>query len=936
MRPKKLKLRNVRSYVEAILDYQDAKLIYYYGLNGSGKTTIARALLFLVGMEPEDGDIRMGEEVLEVEGIFDVSDVTSSLVPRSDVLHVHLEKQIGKKAHYRIGEDGKRISHTRLSEYFASIGASPNQVFIQMGSIPLPFRSAVEEHIKKRGISEHRRRRFTALMDLMGIRDFIGVLEEKKLDYDRVMEIYKEAKLDLIDVSRNFELIKTQYERFLEYKTVREEIEKLKTLKKVVRAASFVQQLRELASEYGSLCRKHKQMVKELKEKEVLLAETEKTEKLLSKEYKKLTEAVETFEIKKNRVLADIGKVEGQLKELGDVKEPVDDKYMPLTIPQLETEISKIEEQIKSLLRKKNTLKGKQETVKGQRESIARLLDERREELQKLIQDAPEPVDEDMMSQLAEDISSLKRRIDDIKERYKRWQAKLKQSPVVVKDERYAPVISKVLALFIDKDIAPLENTPSLPYPSLIEFVETDDEVIALLLSRVYVVESRQMADEVRSKGALAIAEDEMWDWWGIWEDPGSGLQLALSSEQIDHIETDELEAKLETMEKEYRQLQVQHKAYVRYQDRVRFVQTDIRSLEDKLRSMPDVSKIIEEIRRLDSKVEVLKHDKELAEQTLKYMRFLSLKKRRDRLYQQLETIKRDTPDKKKVEDIVARLSSATTDKRYLEKDITKLKGVVSKMKRDMLTLKDKMLAISAKLSVYDKSLLEEAAAYDGDMSVLSIDRQIAILEAKLQGMGEVEDVTDRYEEMKKTVENMKRRFEEVEKWQAEALNDLMHMKKNLIDSIKQIQVKITDIFSDFLSTFGFDGKIEIHIDTEAPKTVGDVMVSIRSRDGVWNDYDVMRLSGGEGVLVAFSLYLAAWMVKTGDVHFLMIDEAQTNLDKVNFGKLLRLLLEKVPGQIHVFTMVEPPKVVADRNDALIYHITRNVFNMASEVIKIE
>jgi len=936
VRPKKLKLRNVRSYVEAILDYQDAKLIYYYGLNGSGKTTIARALLFLVGMEPEDGDIRMGEEVLEVEGIFDVSDVTSSLVPRSDVLHVHLEKQIGKKAHYRIGEDGKRISHTRLSEYFASIGASPNQVFIQMGSIPLPFRSAVEEHIKKRGISEHRRRRFTALMDLMGIRDFIGVLEEKKLDYDRVMEIYKEAKLDLIDVSRNFELIKTQYERFLEYKTVREEIEKLKTLKKVVRAASFVQQLRELASEYGSLCRKHKQMVKELKEKEVLLAETEKTEKLLSKEYKKLTEAVETFEIKKNRVLADIGKVEGQLKELGDVKEPVDDKYMPLTIPQLETEISKIEEQIKSLLRKKNTLKGKQETVKGQRESIARLLDERREELQKLIQDAPEPVDEDMMSQLAEDISSLKRRIDDIKERYKRWQAKLKQSPVVVKDERYAPVISKVLALFIDKDIAPLENTPSLPYPSLIEFVETDDEVIALLLSRVYVVESRQMADEVRSKGALAIAEDEMWDWWGIWEDPGSGLQLALSSEQIDHIETDELEAKLETMEKEYRQLQVQHKAYVRYQDRVRFVQTDIRSLEDKLRSMPDVSKIIEEIRRLDSKVEVLKHDKELAEQTLKYMRFLSLKKRRDRLYQQLETIKRDTPDKKKVEDIVARLSSATTDKRYLEKDITKLKGVVSKMKRDMLTLKDKMLAISAKLSVYDKSLLEEAAAYDGDMSVLSIDRQIAILEAKLQGMGEVEDVTDRYEEMKKTVENMKRRFEEVEKWQAEALNDLMHMKKNLIDSIKQIQVKITDIFSDFLSTFGFDGKIEIHIDTEAPKTVGDVMVSIRSRDGVWNDYDVMRLSGGEGVLVAFSLYLAAWMVKTGDVHFLMIDEAQTNLDKVNFGKLLRLLLEKVPGQIHVFTMVEPPKVVADRDDALIYHITRNVFNMASEVIKIE
>ena len=57
MKPLSVKIRNVRSYNVSELNYGDAKLIYYYGLNGSGKTTIARALLFLIGMEPEDQDI---------------------------------------------------------------------------------------------------------------------------------------------------------------------------------------------------------------------------------------------------------------------------------------------------------------------------------------------------------------------------------------------------------------------------------------------------------------------------------------------------------------------------------------------------------------------------------------------------------------------------------------------------------------------------------------------------------------------------------------------------------------------------------------------------------------------------------------------------------------------------------------------------------------
>ncbi len=253
-----------------------------------------------------------------------------------------------------------------------------------------------------------------------------------------------------------------------------------------------------------------------------------------------------------------------------------------------------------------------------------------------------------------------------------------------------------------------------------------------------------------------------------------------------------------------------------------------------------------------------------------------------------------------------------------------------------MTEIKSEMMNVSARLSGIDRDILEDAVSYEGDATPFSIDRQIALLRAKLEGMGYVEDVSDRYREMEKTLEAMKSRFAEVEKWQAEALEDLMNMKASLTKSIMNLQIKITEVFSEFLSTFGFDGKIEIHLDTEAPRTVGEVYVSVRSRDGVWNDYDVMRLSGGEGILVAFSLYLAAWMVKTGNVHFLMIDEAQTNLDSMNFSRLLKLLVEKIPGQIHIFTMVEPPKSIAERDDTIIYHVMRNVFDMSSEVLKVE
>ncbi len=930
VKPLSLKISNVRSYQEAFINYGDSKLVYYYGLNGSGKTTIARALLFLIGMEPEDGDIRVGSDSLEVEGVFDISDISSTLMPREDILKITVFKERGKTAKYRIGEDKRRVSHSRISQYFSSIGAAPSQVFIQMGSIPLPFRSAVEEHIKRRGLIEHRRRRFSALMNLMGIRDFIGVLEEKKVDYDRVLEIYKETKLDLIDVKRNFELVKAKYQRFLEFSSTKEEIERLRRLRKVAKAHFMLSKLKEIASQYGQLCKRAKDMEREIDEKIEIQKELTQTEHRLSEEYKRLSKQLEEFEIRRNRILSDIGKIDGELKTLGQVVEPVSEKYMSFALPQIETEIKKIDKQLQVLHRKKSSLKNNIEGLKGQRQSLMRLLKERKEELNTLMNNLLEPVDEDYLSRLSSEIVDLKHQLLEMEHQYKKWQ-KIKQSPVMVKDTKVADIVKKVISLFIKKDLVPLESDVGLPYPSLSHFVDTQHEDIQNLLKRVFIVKTKEEADIVRAKGALAIVDGEMWDWWGLWEEPEQYISVILFQDKVEKPPMEELREKLEKLEEEYRELQLKHKKYQRQMDRMRFIEADIRSLEDKLANLPDISDMLSQMSSLDKEIEFLKQEKILLEDTRRYLQYQLLIQKRSTLQEKIKVIDKQIPDKKKIESVVARLSSVSSERLYLEKELSRQKNVLSKMRREMLSLKNEMLDLTSKLSVLDKNVLKEAVGYTGELSVASIDRQIALLEAKLAGMGNVEDVTERYKELQQTVKNVENRFKEVEKWQQEALKDLEHMKRELINSIKQIESKITVIFSDFLSTFGFDGKVSIHIDTSAPKTVGDVSVSIRSRDG-----DVMRLSGGEGILVAFSLYLAAWMVKTGNVHFIMIDEAQTNLDKVNFGKLLRLLLDKVPGQIHIFTMVEPPKIIADRDDTLIYHIKRNIFDMASEVMKIE
>ena len=936
MKPLTLKIKNVRSYKEANIDFGNAKLIYYFGLNGSGKTTIARSLLFLIGMEPEDGDIRLGEDRLEVEGLFDVSDISTSLLPREDVLHIEVEKETGKRAHYRIGEDRRRISHRKIADFFASQGASPSQVFIQMGSIPLPFRSAVEEHIKKKGLLEHRRKRFSALMDLMGIRDFIGILEEKKLDYDRVMEIYKEAKLDLIDASRNFELIKTKYERFLEYQNTKKEIEKLKRLRKIVEVSTLIKQLRKLAEEYGKRCRERKGILKEIEEKEISLRDIEKIKKRLSAEHIALKKEIEKYEAHRGEILSSIGKIDGELSALGQVHMPTSDKFLGLSVPQIEIEIRRIEDEIKKLSRQKGKLLSKVETLKGQRESISSLLLERKEELEVLIENVPDPVDEETLRALENQIATLRKNVSDIRKRKKMWEEKLKNSPVVVKDDRYLTYIADVLATFMDKDVAPITTEIEVNYPSLDQFVETDDEDLFSLLKRVFVVPDKRAADKVRGLGALAIVDDEMWDWWGMWNKPKTVPTLALSSEKFEDTELSRMEEKLAMLESKYSTLKKKFKEYHKHQDKIRFIKADIEALEKKLESMDDPSKLMVEVKQIEDKISLLEKDKKLAETTRRYLRYLSLKEKKGKLQEKLKIIKEVVPDKSKVEDIVARLSSISSDEHYLSNQIGRLKGAAAKLKREMTGIRSEMMNVSARLSAVDRDILKEAVSYDGDATPFSIDRQIALLRAKLEGMGYVEDVSARYREMEKTLEAMKNRFSEVEKWQAEALEDLINMKESLTKSIMNLQTKITEVFSEFLSTFGFDGKIEIHLDTDAPRTVGEVYVSVRSSDGVWNDYDVMRLSGGEGILVAFSLYLAAWMVKTGNVHFLMIDEAQTNLDSMNFSRLLNLLVEKVPGQIHIFTMVEPPQSIAERDDTIIYHVMRNVFDMSSEVLKIE
>ena len=940
MKPLSVKIRNVRSYNVSKLDYGDVKLIYYYGLNGSGKTTIARALLFLIGMEPEDQDIRRGEDFLEVEGIFDVSGIVSKFIPREDRLHLYIRKERGKRAKYFIvSENGKRrVSRTKIIEYFSELNVSPSQVFVQMGSIPLPFRSAVEEHIKRRGLSEHRRRRFFSLMELMGIRNYIGVLEEKKIDYDKVMEIYKEAKLDLLEAKRNLEILQTRYERFLEYKFIKKEISKLESLKKVIAAANLLSKLRDVASKYGYLCSKLKQNQRDLNEKKELLTDINGTIGSLQKEYERITRLIEEYEKEKDSIISDIGRIDAEIKNLGHIEKPLSSKYMEFNVHQLRTEIERMDTEIKSLTRWQSKLKNRLESVKGKRKSIEDLLKEREHELSDLEKNAPEKVDNDLLKDIANKVVYTRNKINLLKEQYKKWKEKLDKTRVIVKDSKYAEIISKVLSIFLDKDIKPVSFAVSNgdEYPSLYQFIETTDERLSALMKRIFVVSNENDVDKVRARGDIAIIGDEMWDWWGKWDVADTQVDIPSLEDRGSWEDIEKLENILTELEREYNKLENMERSYNRYIDRLKFIRMDIESLKQRLRKMPNVEDLMKQLKDIDDRINSLLSSKKLAEATLYYKLLNNLIEKRDRLNRRLLKLKEDYPNSRNLEDISARLSSLLTERDFLEKDVKKLSVEIEKYKREMLSLRDTMTKLIAMLGGFSKDELAAAVNYDGEMSLASIENQLGLLRKRLSDMGNVEDVSDRYEELKKVVFGMEQRFNEINKWKESALEDLLRLKNEIINSIARFQIQLTKIFSEFLSTFGFDGKVEINIDIDAPRIDGNVVVYIKTREGVWSDYDVMRLSGGEGTLVAFSLYLAAWMIKVGEVHFLMVDEAQTNLDKVNFEKLLRLLLEKVPGQIHVFTMVEPPTIVTSRNDTVLYHVTRNIFSMYSEVVKVE
>lgn len=940
MKPISVRIRNIRSYNASELDYGDVKLIYYYGLNGSGKTTIARALLFLIGMEPEDQDIKRGEDFLEVEGIFDVSGIVSKFIPREDRLHLYIRKERGKRAKYFVvSESGKRrISRTKIIEYFSELNVSPSQVFIQMGAIPLPFRSAVEEHIKRRGLSEHRRRRFFSLMELMGIRDYIGVLEEKKIDYNKVMEIYREAKLDLLEAKRNLEILQTKYERFREYQAIRREIDKLESLKKVITVANLLNQFRDIASKYGSLCRIRKQNQEDLNEKKELLMDIDSTVDSLQKEYERITRLIEEYEKEKESTISDIGRIEAEIKNLGRIEKPLSSDYMEFNTHQLRTEIEKMEEEIRRLSRQQSKLKSQLESVKGKRRSIEDLLKERERELVYLEENIPEKIDKDLLKDIANKVVYTRSKLNLLKEQYKKWKEKLEKTHVIVKDNKYSEIISKVLSIFLDKDIDPVSfSVPNVDrYPSLYQFIETTDERLLALTKRIFVVSDESALDEVRARGAIAVLGDEMWDWWGKWDMPGNKVDIPSLEDRGSWEDIERLENTLSELEQEYKKLQDMERNYNRYMDRLKFIRMDIESLRQRLLKMPRVEDLLEQIKNIDNSINLLLSRKKLAEATLHYKLLNNLIEKRDRLNRRLLEIKKNYPDSRRLEDISARLSSMLTEKDFLEKDVKKLSMEIEKYKREMFGLEAEMNKLVAMLRGFSKEELDAAVHYEGEQSLASIESQIGLLKKKLSEMGDVEDVSDRYEELKKVVIGMEKRFSEINKWKDFALDDLLRLKNEIIDSIARLQDQLIKIFSEFLSTFGFDGRVEINIDTDAPRIDGNVIVYIKTKEGVWSDYDVVRLSGGEGTLVAFSLYLAAWMVKVGEVHFLMVDEAQTNLDKVNFEKLIRLLLEKVPGQIHVFTMVEPPTIVTSRNDTVLYHVTRNVFSMYSEVVKVE
>ncbi len=933
MRLKKLVLNNVRSYDTLRLDF-DGDFLYFFGLNGSGKTTIGRALLFLVGVEPESGDIRNGADALEVVGGFSPEGVGVPWPLDDDGLFwIKVEKERGKSARYfyKKGEQWVKTSKVRVYSFFSDVGASPSQVFLQMGAIPLPFRSASEEHIKKRGIREHRRRRFDALVDLLGLRRYVERLVDKEEELEEVGYKFREVSAKLEEAQMRFDSLRRKKQLWDEYQRLSGEKKILEKEIRLSEVASVLTQMRDVARRLGEVCSKLRSVEAELQEVATIRDELVDRLGVLRRELSEVKKREENYLKRREELSSKIYALKDKLQQIGDVSLTEEEWQQVASIGM---DVSSVDREIKSLSREISATSKRLASVQASREAMEKLLAERKAELVSLLSERPDRPDDTQLEELLRDIELLRSRLRSLKRRYEKYQKVLKRARVLVKDPAVAQIVSKVLAIWSDggKYLDVVSSQPDVSGSSLFDFVsQVEDESLEKLLKRIIIADSEEGRDLIRSKGAAAVWNGEIWEWWGKYLIEGGVEGVGIvPDESLDAMEAEiaKVESEIAERTKVLSALKRQVEHYKAWESKKRYIEEDIKAIEKKLSGMEDEGELRARLNALEARYAELERLRDILKRAALVRERMDLEKKLVRLEDELARLRRPDVDglRKEIEGLSAELVEIKSRYRGLEEERRRLVAERDSLRKQLLSLKMSLAGV-------DGSLLREAVLWKGD-DVASLKGRLMAVSASLASLGQLEDVSEVFREAEEVLQRMKIHYEEVERWKERAERDFYALKEGLNRSLKDIAASVSKKFSDFLKRFGFDGKVTISVTSELPFK-GEVKVSIMAGDGDWVDYDAVRLSGGEGILIAFSLYLAFWLEKVGDIHMLVVDEAQTNLDDVNFERLMELLMNDVSGQIYVMTMVEPPLKVAENPNARIYHVYRNPVTGASEVVAV-
>jgi len=934
MKLKRLELSNVRSYDTLGLEF-DGDFLYFFGLNGSGKTTIGRALLFLVGVEPESGDIRNGAESLEVVGGFSPENVSVPWpLDENGLFWIKVEKERGKTAKYfyKKGNQWVKTSKVRVYSFFSDVGASPSQVFLQMGAIPLPFRSASEEHIKRRGIREHRRRRFDALVDLLGLRKYVERLVDKEEELEEIDYKFREVSAKLEEAKMRFSSLKRKKQLWDEYQKLMDERNSLERAIRVSEVASVLYDMRSLAEQLGDVCRELSSIEREMARLTRIRGELTERLEAVKQELSEAKRQEEYYHRRREKISSEIYALKKRLEQIGDVK-LTEEEWQQVSTSEIS--LSDVERKMRSLSRDISSLSKKIASLQASREAMEKLLSERKTELASLLESEPEKPKKGQLEAVIRDIESLKARLRSLKRRFKNYQKVLQEAQILVKDPHIAGIVSKVLAIWstenrhldVVKADAEFSGIPLLNFVSHVE-----DEVLENLLKRIIVVESEEERDVVRSKGAAAVWNGDIWEWWGRYlvEKGAEGVEV-LPDESLDtlKLEISRLEQEIADKTKMLSNLRKISERYQSWENRKRYIEEDIKAIEKKLDQLEDEETLNERLRGLEEKYRELENLKNILERAELAKEKMDIEKRIIRLERELSKLEKPDVDglRVEIEKISADLSEVKSQHRALE-------GRYRSLLDDKRALQQQLFSLNKSLSDVDQSLLEEAVQWKGE-DVASLKGRLMAVNASIASLGQLEDVTEPYKEAEDVLHRMEIHYAEVKRWKENAERDFSALKEGLNRSLKDIANSVSSKFSEFLRRFGFDGKVSVSVTSEIPFK-GEVRVSIMSGDGDWVDYDTVRLSGGEGILIAFSLYLAFWLEKVGDIHMLVVDEAQTNLDDVNFERLMELLMNDVSGQIYVMTMVEPPLKVTENPKARIYHVYRNPVTGASEVVAVD